>query len=161
MTQLLTWLEASALGQAIRGAGVWSYAVINLVHITAVATLFGSILILDLRMLGLFRRAPLSAVAVPTVPLAATGFVIAAISGLCLLSTNATDYAGNPFLLIKFGAIFVGLINIVLVHRSSAWRQRWTGSFPQRQRVRLAMSGGFSLAAWGTALTAGRMLGYW
>jgi hypothetical protein len=161
LTELLTWLEASALGQAVRGAGVWSYAVINLIHITGVATLFGAILILDLKLLGLFRRAPLSAVAVPTIPLAAAGFFMAAISGLCMLSTNATEYARNPFLLLKFGAIAVGLLNIAVVHRSSAWQQRWTGSFSRSQRIRLAVGGGLSLAAWGTALTAGRMLGYW
>jgi len=31
----------------------------------------------------------------------ATGFVIAALSGICLLATKATDYVGNPFLYIK------------------------------------------------------------
>jgi len=135
--------------------------VINLVHITGVATLFGAILILDLRLLGFFTRAPLAVVAVPTIPLAATGFMMAALSGLCMLSTNATEYISNPFLLLKFGAILAGLINIVLVHRSSAWRQRFTGPLSRRQRLQLAVSGGVSLAAWGTALTAGRMLGYW
>jgi hypothetical protein len=161
LIELLTWLEASFLGQAIRGGGVWSYAFINLAHITGVATLFGSILVLDLRMLGLFRRAPLAAISVPAVPLAAIGFVIAATSGLCMLSTNATEYRRNPFLLVKFGAILAGLINVAVVHRMPAWQQRWTGAFTSRQRRQLAAAGGISLAAWTTAVTAGRMIGYW
>jgi hypothetical protein len=158
---LLAWLEASALGEAIRGAGVWSYAVINLVHITGVATLFGSILILDLKLLGLFARAPLAVVSVLTVPLAAAGFLLAAGSGLCLLATNGTDYAGNPFLPLKFAAILAGLGNVAVVHRLSAWRARWSNAPSPRQQRQLAMAGGFSLAAWATALTAGRMIGYW
>jgi hypothetical protein len=161
LTEQLTWLEASALGQAVRGAGVWSYALLNLVHIAGVATLFGSILVLDLRMLGLFRRAPLAAISLPTVPLAATGFVVAATSGLCMLSANATDYRNNPFLLLKFGAILLGLANIAVLQRMPAWRQRWTGPFSSGQRRQLALAGGISLVAWATAVTAGRMIGYW
>jgi hypothetical protein len=161
VTAFLTWLESSALGETVRSGGVWSYAFINLVHIAGVSTLFGSILVLDLRMLGLFRRAPLAAISVPTVPLAATGFVIAAISGLCMLSTNATEYRNNPFLLIKFSAILAGLINIAVVHRLPAWQQRWTDSLDPRHRRQLAAAGGISLLAWGSAMTAGRMIGYW
>lgn len=149
------------LGQAVRGAGVWSYAVINLAHIAGVATLFGSVLVLDLRLLGLFPRAPLAIVSVPTVPLAAAGFVLAATSGICLLATNATDYADNPFLLLKFGAILIALLNVAVMHRMPAWRQRSSGPASSTQRGQLALGGGISLAAWATALTAGRMLGYW
>jgi hypothetical protein len=161
LLDLLAWIEASALGQAIRGAGVWSYGVVNLVHILGVATLFGSVLILDLKLLGLFDRAPLAIVAVPTVPLAVAGFVLAVASGVCLLATNATEYAGNPFLLIKFGAIAVGLVNVVLVHRLPAWQDRWIATPSPRQRRQLALRGGLSLAAWVTAVACGRMIGYW
>lgn len=161
MLEVLAWLEASALGEAVRGAGVWSYAVVNLVHIAGVATLFGSVLILDLKLLGLFPRAPLAIISVPTVPLAALGFVLAAASGVCLLATNATEYAGNPFLLLKFGAILAGLVNVVLVRRLPSWQDRWISSPSPRQRRQLAMAGGTSLAAWATALAAGRMIGYW
>ena len=52
MRELLTWLEGSGLGYAMRSAGVWSYGVANLIHILGVATLFGSVLVLDLRLLG-------------------------------------------------------------------------------------------------------------
>lgn len=158
---MLTWLEASALGEAVRGAGVWSYAVINLVHLVGVATLFGSVLILDLKLLGLFPRAPLAIVSATSVPLAIVGFLLAVASGVCLLATNATDYKSNPFLLIKFGAIFVGLCNFALVHRLPAWQHRWTNTPSEKGQRRLALGGGVSLAAWATAVTAGRMIGYW
>jgi hypothetical protein len=161
VTGLLAWLEASALGEAVRGAGVWSYAVINLIHILGVATLFGSILVLDLRMLGAFRRTPLAPISIPTVRLATVGFTIAALSGLCLLSTNASEYASNPFLSVKFAAIFVGLVNVLVLRALPAWHQRHSDTLTRRQRTQLAVSGGISLTAWTTALSAGRMLGYW
>jgi hypothetical protein len=161
LAEWLSWLEASGLGRAVRGAGVWSYAIVNLVHIVGVATLFGSVLLLDLKLLGLFRRTPLSIVSVPTTNLAAAGFALAALSGLCLLSTNGSEYINNPFLLIKFGAIAVGLANVLLVHQTKAWKEQGRDSFSRSQSRRLAFSGGVSLLAWTTAVTAGRMLGYW
>ncbi len=155
------WYEGSALGQAVRSAGVWSYAILNLFHIVGVATLFGSILILDLKLLGAFRSVSLAMICVPTVRLAAAGFAVAALTGLCLLATNATEYAHNPFLLLKFGAIFVALMNVLVLHRSTAWRRRAAGDLSGRQHLQLRLGGGVSLAAWATTVTAGRMLGYW
>lgn len=161
MIELLAWLEGSALGQAVRGAGVWSYAVINLFHIVGIATLFGSALLLDLKLLGAFRAAPLAVISVPTVRLAAAGCALAMLTGLCLLATNATEYARNPFLLLKFGALVVGLVNVLVLHRSAAWRSRGAGPLSPRHQSQLRIGGAVSLAAWTTAVVAGRMIGYW
>jgi hypothetical protein len=38
--------------------------------------------------------------------------VVAAVSGVCLMATKATDYVGNPFLYIKFPAISLGFLNV-------------------------------------------------
>lgn len=161
MYGFLAWLEASALGHAIRESGVWTYGILNLGHIFGIATLFGSVLVLDLKLLGLWRKIPLAAITVPTVPLAAAGFVIALLTGAAMLSTNATEYAGNPFLLIKFPAIFVGLVNVLIISRYPAWKERHLRELTTQERGRLALLGGVSLASWLTAVTAGRMIGYW
>ncbi|HEV7632234.1 MAG TPA: DUF6644 family protein [Steroidobacteraceae bacterium] len=158
---LLAWIEGSALGNAIRDSGVWAYAVINLVHILGVATLFGSILVMDLRLLGWRREIPLAGTAATTVPLAAAGFTVAALSGMCLLATNATTYADNPFLLIKFPAIGLGLVNVIVLSRMPAWRSRSKREPDRRERAQLAAIGALSLACWLTAIGAGRMIGYW
>ena len=161
MDELLAWLEASSLGHAIRGAGVRAYSFTNLFHILGIATLFGSILILDLRLLGVWRRVPLATLAAPTVTLAAVGFAIAAASGLCMLATNASEYVGNPFLLVKFSAIAVGLLNALALSFVPAWRQRAAREPDVTQRRQLAVFGGVSLVAWLSALVAGRMIAYY
>jgi hypothetical protein len=155
------WIEASALGELVRGSGVWTYGAINLAHIVGVATLFGSILILDLRLLGWRRGIPLSSLAAVTSPVAAVGFGIAAVSGICLLATNATEYVGNPFLPIKFAAIALGLVNVVTLSQLSAWKASGTRELIPRERFQLAAVGGVSLLCWLTALGSGRMIGYW
>jgi hypothetical protein len=159
--EFLTWLEGSALGDAMRGMGVWSYGVFNLAHILGISTLFGSILVLDLCLLGLWRGIELRTIATPVVPLAAAGFSVAALSGLCMLATNATEYVGNPFVYIKFPAIALGLLNVAVMSYLPAWRARHSREPQPRERRQLAVAGGSSLACWLVAVSAGRMIGYW
>lgn len=157
----MAWLEDSYLGLAMRETGVWTYAVVNLFHILGVSTLFGSIVILDLRLLGFWRRIPLSALSAVTIPLAVTGFAVAAVTGSGLLATKATEYVGNPFLTIKFIAIPLALINVALVHYSPGWKAHRTRALSKSEESQLARMGATSLACWLTAIMAGRMIGYW
>ena len=161
MEPLLVWLEGSALGQLMRTSGVWAYGVVNLVHILGVATLFGSVLAFDLRLLGLWRRVPLAALELPTLTLAVCGFALAVTSGAAMISTNGTEYIGNPFLIIKFSAIGLGLANIVAVQFLPAWRARAVEPHAPHQRWTLRFVGATSLACWLGAVAAGRMIGYW
>ena len=161
MHDLLAWLESSMLGHAMRNSGVWSYGVVNLAHILGVSTLFGAVLVLDLRLLGLWRTVPLPSIAGPTVPVATTGFVIAAVSGVALLATKATEYSDNPFLLIKFPAIAVALLNVAAINSRPAWKEMGRREPTPADRRTLAIGGAISLVAWLTAIGAGRMIGYW
>jgi hypothetical protein len=161
MLEWLAWLEGSALGQTLRASGVWVYGILNLAHVLGLSTLFGSVIVLDLRLLGLWSSVPLGAIARPTVPLAAAGFTVAFMSGLSMLTVNGTEYAGNPFLLIKFPAIAAGLINVFVLGQHPAWKARATREPTPSERRVLAVGGGVSLVCWITAVTAGRLIGYW
>ena len=154
-------MQASALGHFMRESGPWTYAIVNLAHVLGISTLFGSILVLDLRLIGLGRRVPLLALSSAVVPVAIAGFGIAATTGIGLLATKTTEYVGNPFLLIKFPAIALGLINAAMIRRTEAWKaHRRRDLTPAEQRV-LTIMGALSLVCWLTAVTAGRMIAYW
>jgi hypothetical protein len=159
--EFMAWLQGSALGHAMRESGVWTYGIVNLVHILGVAALFGALLVLDLRLLGVWRNVSLAAISEPTVPIATIGFLIAAASGVCLLATKATEYVGNPFLYIKFPAIGLGLLNVAALNSLAAWRQRKMRDLSAREQSKLAVIGGISLICWLTAIAAGRMIAYW
>lgn len=161
LPEFLAWMQSSALGVFMRESGPWTYGIVNLGHILGVSTLFGSILILDLHLLGLWRRVPVAALSRATVPVAQVGFALAAITGVGLLSSNATEYVGNPFFAIKFPAIGLGLINVWVLSRLSAWRVRGERELSSREHRQLAVMGGISLSCWLTAISAGRMIGYW
>jgi hypothetical protein len=157
----MAWLEGSPLGHVMRSSGVWTYGIVNLIHILGVSALFGSVLMLDLRLLGAWRTVPLVTVAGTTVPIARLGFAVAATSGAGLLATKATEYVGNPFLLIKFPAIAIALINVMVIAQLPGWKARAVRDPSDRERRQLAIAGGVSLLSWLTAVAAGRMIGYW
>jgi hypothetical protein len=162
MRAILLWIEATSLGHLMRESGPWTYAIVNLTHILAVSVLFGSVFVLDLRLLGVWsRRVPLADLSSAVTPVALTGFAIAAASGAALLATKATAYVDNPFLLIKFPAIAVGVINAAVLNMTPAWQELRLRALTPRERRTLAVFGGISLAAWLTAVTCGRMIGYW
>src|SRR5437868_5895674 len=150
----MAWIEGSALGHAMRGSGVWTYGIVNLIHIVGVASLFGAVLVLDLRLLGVWKNISLPAITEPTVPIATIGFMIAASSGICLLATKATEYAGNPFLYIKFPAIALALLNVAILTRMRAWKDRKMRDLSLREKTQLAVAGGISLTCWVTAISA-------
>ena len=163
LTSLLAWIEQSALGHFVRESGAWTYPIVNLAHILGIATLFGSIVVIDLTLLGVGRTQPWAraAIAYAAAPIARTGFLLAAASGIGLLSSNGTEYVGNPFFMIKFPMIGLGLLNAAIVTRSAAWRALGAGELSRAHERRLALMAGTSLACWTAAIAAGRMIGYW
>ena len=162
MRAILLWIEATSLGHLMRESGPWTYAIVNLTHILAVSTLFGSVLVLDLRLLGVWsRRVHIADLAAAVMPAAMTGFVVASCTGAAMLATKATAYVDNPFLLIKFPAIAVGCINAAALSTRPAWHELGVRALTPRERRQLAVFGGISLTAWLTAVTCGRMIGYW
>jgi hypothetical protein len=163
----LTWIESSALGHLIRESGPWTYPIVNLLHLLGIATLFGSIVVLDLAMIragrhpGKSSHTSLPVLAATAAPLASAGFVLAVMSGVGLLSSNASEYQGNPFFMIKFPVIAIAFANAVTIRRSAAWRGLGRRDLAPHEVRQLAWMGGVSLMCWTGAVAAGRMIGYW
>jgi hypothetical protein len=161
MYEVMAWLEGSAFAETLRGMGIWTFGVINLIHILGISLLFGSIALLDLRLVGFWQSIPIATVARPTVPLAAIGFLLAIPAGVMMLSFNTTEYHGNPFLYLKLPMVVVGLINVAVVSRLPAWRRARAGAAPEPpDRWVLPVVGAVSLSIWLTVITCGRMIGY-
>jgi hypothetical protein len=157
----LLWLEQTALGELMRTSSLWTYPIVNLLHVFGIAALLGAAIIIDLRLLGVWRHIPLAAVSAIAVPVSTCGFFVAAPTGVALLATNSEEYIGNPYLLIKFGAIGLGLINVAMLNVTPAWRARTHRELEPNERRRLAVMGAISLVAWISAVAAGRLIAYW
>jgi len=133
------------------------YLLVNAAHILGISVLFGAILALDLRILGLARDVPLVVVAPYLSRLAGAGVLIAIATGLCLFSVKPVEYAQNPAFLAKIGFVGLGILNAALVHFSQGWRAILADSEP---RSVMRLSAWFSITIWIAAVVAGRWIGF-
>ena len=133
------------------------YLLVNAAHIMAIGVLFGAILALDLRLLGLGRAVPLPPVAVYLSRVAGAGLLLAILTGLCLFSVRPLEYVRNPAFLAKLGLVSFGLVNVAVVHFAPGWRQVVAGG-PRDMSVRLGAT--ISLIIWVGAIVAGRWIGF-
>lgn len=155
----MEWLAPLAETPLARAliASSTTYLLVNAAHILSIGMLFGSILALDLALLGLMPVAVLQAVAPYLSRLAGVGVVLAAVTGLCLFSVRPTEYAQNPAFLAKLGLIALGLLNVAAVHFGSGWRGLLAGKAPT---MALRTSAVFSVLIWISAVIAGRWIGF-
>ncbi|NKF33564.1 DUF2214 domain-containing protein, partial [Pseudomonas sp. BGM005] len=84
--------------------------------------LVGAILPLDLRLAGCFRKVPVEIVAPFLSRSAGVGLAAAILTGFCLFSVRAVEYAANPAFLAKLGLIGLGLLNLLVVHLGQGWK---------------------------------------
>jgi uncharacterized protein DUF6644 len=91
-------LEASGIGQAIK-TSPWAFAVIESVHLLALAVIGGAVLVTDLRLLGLgLRRQPIAELARSTQPILTWSLLMMIATGVALFVSEAVKcYYSTPF----------------------------------------------------------------
>lgn len=156
--QWLIVLEASSLAQLLRES-MWIYPLVNAGHILGVALLIGSIIPLDLRLLSAWRSQPLAPLWHVLTRTAAAGLALAILFGSLLFIARASEYAASPFFLVKMIVVGAAALN-ALVLRAAFPVQVLQASPLEVRSWRVRAAAGFSLIAWLTALTLGRLVGY-
>lgn len=156
--QALTWLQDLSFPTEIRES-VWLFPTIETVHVFALVLVVGSIMTVDLRLLGLTNRErPFSELAGEMLPWTWTAFAIAASAGLLMFSSKALTYYGNIPFRIKMCCLLLAGINMALFH--------WLGTrhleaWDRKRAPPLAkFAGGASLLLWITIVAAGRWVGF-
>ncbi len=158
---IVDWLaaaEALPVASALRG-GRWSYAAVSGAHVAGIALLFGAIVPLDLRMIGLWRHVPIRTLACVLVPVAVAGLLLAGAAGLLQFSVRATEYAAKPVFLVKFALIGCAVAKALLLRRAAQWEasQDVSGVAPP---LRLRASGAASIALWLGVIACGRAVAF-
>jgi hypothetical protein len=155
----LEWLAPLAETAVARAliAAPTLYLLVNAAHIMAIGVLFGAILSLDLRILGLNRSVPLHAVAGFLSRMAAAGAGVAILTGLLLFSVRPVEYAGNVALLAKLALVAVGVVHALILHRGVGWRRATTDGHAS---AALRLSALASIIIWTGAIVAGRWIGF-
>ncbi|MDC7743527.1 MULTISPECIES: DUF6644 family protein [Rhizobium] len=156
MIDILEWLSATAPAGALRRSAT-AYMFVNAGHILAIGILVGAILPLDLRLAGLFRKVPVEILAPFLSRAAGVGLAAAVVTGFCLFTVRAVEYAANPAFLAKLGLIALGLLNLLIVHFGRGWK---TAVSTGIVRPGLRFSAALSATVWIAAVLAGRWIGF-
>lgn len=151
-------IEGTALAVAMRQS-LWLYPIVEIVHLAGIALLFGSIAILDLRLLGLSRDVPVRRLAAHVLPWTATSFLLIVPSGLAMFAAHASDFIASPVFALKVGLIFAAAVNAAVFH-AGAMRgvSDWDAHRAPPRAARLAA--GLSLLLWLSVIACGRLLAY-
>lgn len=156
---LLAWLEASSLAASIRNTIV-AFPLIESAHVIGITLVFGTILIIDLRLLGLaWTRRPFSQVADEVLRWTWIAFAIAAVTGALMFITNAAAYYDNWYFRAKMLLLVLAGVNMVffeITDRRSVTRWDRERSAPLAGRLVAAAS----LAIWIGVIFLGRWIAF-
>ncbi len=115
MEELWSWLEAIPIVAYI--AESWWFPLLESIHVIGATFLLGSILMLDLRLIGLASRMHrVSRLSAEIVPWTLTAAVVSFCTGLPLFSTRASHYAHNTAFQIKIVLLVLAAANMLWFH---------------------------------------------
>jgi len=159
LADLIAPLENSGLADSIRENDLL-FPLIESVHVLSICLVVGSILVVDLRLLGIAStNQPVSRVTRAILPLTWSAFVVAVVSGGLLFISNATKYLGNGYFIAKLILIVAAGVNMAIFHVVVARDLlRWDNKTAPPLRARLA--GGFSILLWIAVVACGRWIGF-
>ncbi len=157
--QLIGFFENSGVADSIRENDNL-FPLIESIHVLAISLVVGSILAVDLRLLGFaWVTRPVSRVSGGILPLTWSAFVVAVLSGGLMLMSNATKYLANGYFVAKMILIALAGVNMLAFHLIGARDQpRWDNEIRLPLRARFA--GGLSILLWIAVVTCGRWIGF-
>jgi len=156
---LLKAIEASGLATGIRDA-LWLFPLIESTHVIGLSLVFGTILIIDLRLLGVAStRRSFQQMASDILKWTWAAFALTVLTGSLMFITNARVYYHNSFFRTKMVLLVLSGINM-LVFELTAGRtiHSWEKgpSTPRSGKAAAALS----LAMWIGIIIMGRLVGF-
>jgi hypothetical protein len=150
----LAWLSGSPLGEWVSGS-TWVYPGLLFLHTLGLGILVGLNAAVGLRLLGFAPNIPVADME-PLFPYMWAGFWLNAVSGSVLFVADAPKKAANPSFIVKLVLIALA-VWVMRALRRHAFSHSSNDGLVSRRAKLLA---GLSLALWGGAITAGRLMAY-
>jgi hypothetical protein len=154
---VLASLETSQFATLIR-TEVWGWPLALTVHAFGSALVIGFIIIIGLRLLGLFETIPYTSLT-RFFPVIWAAVVVQFLSGFVLFAAKPTQYAGDGAFVLKVLLMIVGIILTIsfqsaIKREAAAWEAKGTVSSGTIQFVAA------DLLVWCSVLVVGRLTAY-
>ena len=152
------WLMETWVSAGIRES-IWVYPMLHWAHILSNTLMFGTIIFLDLRLVGVgFSRRRVSDIAEQLLPWTWVGWTLMFLSGALIFTSDPVRYYGSFFMRIKMILMFLAGINALVFH-FTVYRgvALWDSGRPP---ILARMSGMISLVSWIAIVITGRAVGY-
>src|SRR5882762_8006170 len=127
----------------------WLYPAVEIAHILGFVVVVGAAFFFDLRLLGLARSVPVTALARHLLTWARAGFAVVVPTGLMMFTAHATEMASNPVFRIKLVLIAAAVLNAAAGWDVAAATPAWART-----------AAVLSLLCWSGAIACGRLLAY-
>jgi hypothetical protein len=149
------WLGHTAVGRAMQHS-TYGVAIVEMVHLLALALLGGTILLVDLRLFGVgLKRQPASGLAQELAPLFWGSFAVIVLSGLIILSAEPMKCYYNTAFRAKMAILFVALLFHFTLHRNAV-----VSATKAVSPVWAKATAALSLLLWLAVGFAGRAIGF-
>jgi hypothetical protein len=124
LLHICRWLQDNSFIALINGTA-WTAAATEIVHYFSMFILVGSMVIVDLRVLGLVgRRQDASQLADRLFPWIWVSFALNFLSGFIMFAGSATAYYRNDIFYDKLGVVLLAIVaNIIVQQKVRKWNQ--------------------------------------
>jgi len=160
VSELLNWVETSAVALYV-AQSPFGFSALDMIHIAAIAVVFGMIALLDLRLIGVaFTDYPVTALSRQVLPWTWAAFALSAITGALMFTGQAVKYSVNFGFQMKIVLMAIAGINVLVFHFIT---YRGVAKWDRDATVPLAgkLAGGISLACWIAIVFYGRFTAYY
>ena len=141
------------------GGTAW-FPLIESIHVVAISLLLGTLLMVDLRLIGVAaRRYSLAQLGNELLPWTWASFWIAALTGFAMFITRAASHVVNPAFQIKMLLLLLAGANMLLLQRVFLKATHELNEF-QLSTKRMRISGTLSLCLWIGITLSGRWIGH-
>jgi hypothetical protein len=156
---MLEWLQSTGVAVQIRD-GLYTFPVLESIHVVGLAIVFGTIVILDLRLLGkASTNRAVSRVLADLLTWTWVAFAITALTGVLMFSTNAVVYFHNTFFRAKMILLVLAGVNMFVFELTGRKTiAQWDASPVTPTSARVVAT--LSLIIWIGVIVTGRVIGF-
>ena len=151
-------IEALPFARMMRES-LWAYPIVETIHIVGFVILVGSVVMFDLRVLGLSKHLSVRGLSRHLLPWSVAALALIVPTGFLMFTAHATDFLGNGTFQLKMALLMTAGINAVMF-RTGPYQSVTHWDVGTRAPLAAQASVAASIVLWIAIISCGRLLAY-